>query len=170
MNGAVMEPLTFWWQTVVTRQGPGAALARVCMELALRSDREAAAFLASAALDLTAGSGEALALLERTIAPADRRALWPRYEKFLASEAPPADTPRVRERLITLLFELGHAYSALAQVDHMLDTLMADDLSELDVQRAYRELLAEQQPSEQLNDLAFYLGAWDQPLLAEAAE
>jgi len=167
---AVMEPLSSWWQADAARQGPGAALTRVCMELALRSDRETAAFLASAALDLTPGSGEALSMLERTLPRAKRGLLWPRYEAFLKSDAPPADEPRVRERLIALLFELGHAYSALTQVDQTLDALMADDLDAGDVQRAYAGLLAEHEPFDQLDELSFYLCSWDQPLLAEAAE
>ena len=165
-----MEPLTSWWQAVVARQGPNAALARVCIELALRSERDEAAFLAGAALDLTPGSSEALGLLEQSLRAADRRALWPRYEAFLRSDAPAADLPHVRERLIGLLFELGHAYSALTQVDQALDALMADRLNDDDVQQAYRAQLAAHESSAQLEQLAFYLSAWEQPLLAEAAE
>ena len=165
-----MDPLSSWWQAVAARQGPGAALARVCLELAVRSDRETAAFLASAALDLTPGSAEALSMLERTLPTALRRQLWPRYEAFLKSDAAPGDAPRVRERLIALLFELGHAYSALTQVDQTLDALMADDLDAGDVQRAYASLLAEHEPLDHLDELSFYLCSWEQPLLAEAAE
>lgn len=170
MNGAVMEPLSSWWHTVASRQGPKASLARVCLELALSSDRQTAVFLASTALDLTPGSGEALALLERTLPPDQRRALWPRYEAFLASDAPPADVPRVRERLIALLFELGHAYSALAQVDAALDELMAGQLRDADVQRAFDGAREAREPERELDELAYYLCACEQPLLAEAAE
>jgi hypothetical protein len=170
VDGAAIEPLSSWWQALVARQGPGPALARMCIELALRSDRVTAAYLATTALDLTPGSGEALALLERTIAAPNRRLLWPRYEAFLASEAPVADVPRVREHLIALLFELGHAYSALAQVDETLDALMAADLDDDRVRRAYDTLLAEHEPFERLDELACPSCPCEPPLLAEAAE
>ena len=170
MNGAVMEPLTSWWQAVVARQGHRPALAGVCLELAARSEPDVAAFLAGAALDLTPDSAEALALLERSVPARDRRVLWPRYEAFLASDAPPADMSDVRQRLIDLLFDLGHAYSALTQVDQALDGLMGTDLSDQDVERAYRSMVEPAQPPGQLSQLAVYLSAWEQPLLADAAE
>lgn len=165
-----MASLHSWWLANATSQGPAPALVRVCLELALASDRATAAFLAGTALDLVPGSGEALALLERVIDPADRRLLWSRYEAFIASDAPPADVPGVRARLVSLLFELGHGYSALLAVDASLDALMADDLCHEDVRNAYAEALAEAEAIAAMEELAYYLTTCEQPLLAEAAE
>ena len=99
-----------------------------------------------------------------------RRQLWPRYAAFIAADAPPGDVPEVRARLISLLFELGHGYSALLQVDAALDALSTPRLRDDEVRRAYAEGAARAEPAEALDELEYYLTSCEEPLLAEAAE
>lgn len=145
----MIEALSAWWQDVADEHGAAEALARLCVRLGQETDRCAATFLADTALSLVPTSTAALALIERRTPDPERRALWLRYETFLANAPSPEVAADVRDRLIALLFELGHTYSALVQVDAQLAAVTPIDLTDSAIASAYEALLAEQQAAEQ---------------------
>lgn len=172
----MMGALSAWWQDVADEHGAAEALARLCVQLGQETDRQAATFLAETALSLVPTSTAALALIERRTPDPERRALWLRYETFLANAPSPEVAADVRDRLIALLFELGHTYSALVQVDAQLTAVTPCDLTDSAIEAAYQALLAEQQATEQAESDAAqvaqlsrrYVPAFDE--LADAAE
>jgi len=174
MDEAVMGALSTWWQTVAMEHGAAEALAQLCVQLGQATERSSATFLADAALLLQPDSTAALGLLERRTPEAERRSLWTRYEAFLSHVPTPDLAADVRERLIALLFELGHSYSALLQVDLQLAALASDDLEDSAIEAAYQALLTEQlsiqAEPERVERLSLFVTPCEVPDLACAAE
>lgn len=175
MDEAVWSALSSWWRGVASEHGSAEALARLCVQLGHRTDVPSALFLADEALTLSPSSKAALGLLERRTPDEGRRALWERYERFLAHAATASDAADVRERLVALLFELGHSYSALVEVDAQLASLVPESLTDDAIDAAYQALLAEDESAGDDEAAVLSLAQYrrppfEAPDLADAAE
>jgi hypothetical protein len=151
MDTARFFPLMSWWENATEESGPKPAFASLCVQLARKSDRETAKFLARQALDFAPGSYEALEVLERLTFPGDdRKELLPRYEAFLQNVPFHQKSPQVREKLIDALTETGQ-YDAAMQHVHTLTRLTQLIAPEEESSRACRVPLPE--PSDSISEL-----------------
>jgi hypothetical protein len=116
MNTADLGGLGEWWQAALREQGAPRALAALYTQLAQRSPRETARFLASEALGFWAGAYEALEILEQNTPSEERHLLRLRYEAFLTANPFHRESPRVRAKLIDHLVESGQYVAATDMV------------------------------------------------------
>jgi hypothetical protein len=112
METANLGELTAWWQAALRERGAPRALATLYTELAQRSPRETARFLASEALGFWPGAYEALEVLEQTTPPEERHLLRHRYEAFLVANPFHRESPRVRAKIIDQLVDSGQYVAA----------------------------------------------------------
>src|SRR5688572_22899469 len=112
MDTADLGGLTAWWQAALRERGAPRALAALYTQLAERSPRETARFLASEALGFWPGTYEALEILEQNTPPEERHLLRMRYEAFLTANPFHRESPRVRAKLIDQLVESGQYVAA----------------------------------------------------------
>ena len=193
MDERVLGRLAEWWASASSRGHEAAALAALCVHFAHVSGRPAAVFLAGHALDLDGANLAALQCLEALAEYLGPAELCRRYETFLAEAsvrheaglaAPSEETlSLVRNRLVRVLFGLGHTYSALRHVDAELEQLAAGGpgqaefdracaalAREVERERAYAARRATYALPDQLAQLDYDLACCAQRAYAEAAE